>query len=624
MRTSLLALSTIALLVGCDPTGGPLEVQGVQPGSGTARGGEEITVLGQGFVQDSQVFFGDTPAATSWYDANTLVAFSPPGVAGPVDVRVVRPDAAEATATDGFQYLALDPWFAPAAAADVPVGGSALYVSADAGDIDGDGDEDLLLAGPWGGLWQWENTDRGRFVGAGTLGASGAAVVVEDFDGDGLDDVFLCGSSLGTLNRLWRGTPDGLVEVDGAPATADRCRAAEAADLDGDGRVDLALLGEDGGGSYVRVLRNRSAGAPLFVVHDGLEATDGGADGTPVVRGSAADAAVAAEAGLGTGGAAGRLACSFLGAGATCGARWDGPWPVVGEGASLHVLGGGAGTTLKVELVDGGGETFVWSAPLDGDAAALSFAVADALSDGDGGVDEPVDSLAVLAVSGEAGALDLLVDSVVLASDVGPIRVEDFDRTTFALAGDDDALAVGDLDRDGDLDLVLGGPGGTRIAWREPGAQDAQDGEAGYVTDAALEAIDAPVSALAVLPGDGFADLLAVTEATDRLLRFSGAAPVDLTDQTPLVAAVGRAAAVADVDRDGWSDVLVANDQDRDALLRRAGDDWEPWTVRVPGEAARTLDAVFFDVEPDGDLDLFLLNEDAPHRLLLSEEPPAR
>lgn len=624
MRTCVLAFSIVALAAACDPSAGPLGLEYLQPGSGSARGGEEITVVGQGFVEDTEVWFGDVRASTSWYDTNTLVAFSPPGIEGAVDVRVVRPDGAESTAVDAYEYVRLDPWFAPTPAANLPVGGTALYTSAGAGDIDGDGDEDLFLAGPRGGIWRWENTDRGRYVGAETLAASADRAVVEDFDGDGFADLFACGSAAGTYDRLWAGGEGGLSETDGLPAVADRCRAAVASDLDGDGRPDLVLLGEDAAGAYVRVLRNRSAGSLSFVVHDGLEGPgEPGASGEAIVGGNATDVTLEPEPGLGLGGAAGRIRCTFGGPGAVCGARWDGPWTVRGAGAALEIIGGGEGATLVVELVDGDGETFVWSAALDGGPASLSFALSAASSDDDGVVDEPVDSLAVLAVAGGAGPLDLFVDTVVLRSDVGPIRVEDFDRVEFALRGDWAALAAGDVDVDGDPDLVLAGPGGVALAWQEPGALDAVDGQAGFTLDAPLEMVEGPVTAAAVLPGAGFADILCVTGAEDRLIRWSGG-PIDLSDGLPFSAAAGRVAHAADLDRDGVPEGIVGNDQDRDALWHRGASGWEPWTVRVPEEAARTVDVVSLDVEPDGDLDLFLLNEDAPHRLLLSEDPPAR
>lgn len=69
--------------------GGPIPIiQRVIPGAGSIRGGIEVTILGQGFVQGLVVKFGDTPSiATHCWNSSTIVTHLPPAqVPGPVKV----------------------------------------------------------------------------------------------------------------------------------------------------------------------------------------------------------------------------------------------------------------------------------------------------------------------------------------------------------------------------------------------------------------------------------------------------------------------------------------------------------------------------------------------------------
>lgn len=65
-------------------------ITGMFPDTGGRGGGTSVTINGVGFFTSSvQVFFGDTPAASvEWRSATQLVAISPPGSAGAVDVTV--------------------------------------------------------------------------------------------------------------------------------------------------------------------------------------------------------------------------------------------------------------------------------------------------------------------------------------------------------------------------------------------------------------------------------------------------------------------------------------------------------------------------------------------------------
>ena len=85
----------------------PPVLTSVQPGSGPTGGGTTVTVTGSGFMAGMKVFFGDaestdvTPAS-----AQQVLAVTPPGPNGLVDVTVENPDGTPDALGDIFQYIA--------------------------------------------------------------------------------------------------------------------------------------------------------------------------------------------------------------------------------------------------------------------------------------------------------------------------------------------------------------------------------------------------------------------------------------------------------------------------------------------------------------------------------------
>ncbi|MBN1442441.1 MAG: VCBS repeat-containing protein, partial [Planctomycetes bacterium] len=124
------------------------------------------------------------------------------------------------------------------------------FRSLDAGDVTGDGRLDLVLAAETFFHFQscvavFEGAGDGSFAEVQRVPWAYPRAALWDADGDGDLDVVGTGrlgaempSSVGILLNDGTGRLGGLIEIGSEDATA----AAVAADLDGDGKVDLAVL----------------------------------------------------------------------------------------------------------------------------------------------------------------------------------------------------------------------------------------------------------------------------------------------------------------------------------------------------------------------------------------------
>lgn len=668
-----IALSlALAMLSGCATgTDDDLWAHLVVPHQGSARGGEVVALLGDGFTDDIRVWFGEAEADdVQWISSTELHAVTPTRTAGAVDVVLRRPGAEYALA-DGFDVLPIDLEFAEAPAHFVPSLEGLSVVDAVARDLDLDGDTDVLVAATGGLSTVLLNTGEGGFVDTAVEQPyTGPALTIHDWTGDlralvamdmdrdGDTDAFACHGP-GEMNRLYINAAGHhfaertreLMAPDG-----DDCRFAAPVDVDGDGRTDIAAVVTTPGGSALRIYRNvERDGLPFLEPLEELqvqEPSDGESCGSVVTS----DAAVVGECTITReesvlGQAAGVLHYDFSAAAGTVAFHLPAP-PLshAPQRLELDLFGDASGMPLGLRVVDAGGETFQldlgtvdWTgwARVEADNVASWPSVTEG---GDQGMDLPLQWVAVLVSSGEAAGPrgDLFADNAVVQYQDGRWGLaEDFERATpgVTFGAVASSLSFADADGDGDPDVVaaFAGDGANgylalRLNELEQFASDPDALPAQRFPDAGSGAVPSPPDSVVwVTPmdvdDDGDLDLAAISgDGQDRLLINDGgghffddsfaAMPVDWAD--------GRHGAAADMDLDGRLDLLIANHGAVNRLYRNRGDGgFSDATPALPLVDDPTIRILVLDVEGDGDPDVLAINDSGtPPRLYVSVEPP--
>ncbi len=209
-------------------------------------------------------------------------------------------------------------------------------------------------------------------------------------------------------------------------------------------------------------------------------------------------------------------------------------------------------------------------------------------------------------------AVVVLGSGLALAQTAAPV-FEAIQPQTFA-AGSNFTNAFADIDNDGDLDMFVGFDGKPNRLYRN---------DKGTFTDIASAAGVADTrptraAAWADVDADGDPDLLAgFTPLKDasvlKLYRNDGAKFVDMTQGAGLVVAAGavRQPAFVDFDGDGDLDLFIAFRDRANALYRNDAGKFTDIAAAIGlADARRTVGAVWFDYDEDGDFDAAVANMD--------------
>jgi hypothetical protein len=455
------------------------------------------------------------------------------------------------------------------------------------GDIDMDGDLDAVVGSSFGtGVEVFLNNGDGTFVGINPVDAPASAdLVIANLVGDGAPDLATAGVD-GTIS-VFRGLGGGGFEFEFSVAAGTYSGQMAAADLDGDGLDDLAVISYSGYGpasAVVLINRNGSFDPPApYTITAGpqtIEAADLNGDGRPdLATGDHGSASALLNRGDGT-----------FQAAVSYGVQGSVTFAAIGDlDGDLHpdLAVADAAGTMNALLNNGRGAfAFKGNTRLYGQAAGT--AVAD--FDGDGHADVAVargDLGQVIALAGRGDGTFL------------------FPALYFATGMGAHDLAAGDVNGDGHPDLVTADLGVSNVgsmsvlisgALRTCARADLESG------------VGASGLVVADFNADGALDLAASNENNTLSVMMSDGHGAFNARSTYPLGTLSQNLAVGDLDGDSRPDLAASNFVESTvSLFYNRGDGAFPSgrDVRV-GPHPRWVEVV--DVDADGRLDLVTAN----------------
>ncbi len=484
------------------------------------------------------------------------------------------------------------------------------YSAFETGDIDLDGDVDILLAPTFVNEIRWlENLGAGTFAPEALLTATPADstdLYLADFEGDGDLDIAFRNEQFSVGGLYWSPNLGGATfgAFSGLPGLS--ARSAVAADIDGDGRADLAYSTQ--GPTPMGWYRSTGAGfsGPTTIPSSGsavshLTAGDVNGDG---------DADLVSlnivQMELHRQGPAGFEPSVALWLGVDPEAVVD-LGDVDGDGLSDLLLSAQSGAGTVYLLLNAGSNG--WREP------AASFGVVDPLQgelvdlDGDGDLD----------VVASGGSFNQISASVAWIENLGGGAFAPGLNLHADFADSGATYEIGDMEGDGDLDILWTHRAGFAQFFRYEWIEQLSPGQ--FATGAVLPNNSLTQDFdLADIDGDGDSDIvLSFGPASGRITwRANGGSGAFGPDQTIAASGAhsgspfGGSLTAEDLDGDGTVDVLAFGD----------GVEWYPGIaggsfgapIEIEPPTGTVTDALLRDVNQDGRVDVFVSSANAPAR----------
>lgn len=480
-------------------------------------------------------------------------------------------------------------------------GGFSNAQAAVTGDIDGDGDNDVVGAAQSGGFVWWENDD-----GSGTswtshtisLAIAGAiAGYPVDMDSDG--DLDVLGAAIGADDVVWFENADGVGtawNTHNIDTFFDGVYAVNAVDLDGDGDLDVA--GAASSANEVTWWENDNGAGTSWTEHlikAGWAFADGIASGD--IDGDGDNDLVAAAGGANeirffenTAGDGSAWSETVVQTGFTF-AHWVDVGDVDGDG-DLDVMGVALNSNRISWFENTAGDGSSWTEQNLSSSFTGAHTVHGADMDADGDMD-----IAGVALNG---------DQVTWWENTAG---DGSAWTSYTIDGSFDgahSVATGDVDGDGDLD-VLGTAANDSIVvyWENETIHRKAIYPEGILVDGTL--LGAASLSTADINGDGNQDLLAVTAGNNNVAWWdnaSGDGSVWNRTTVDTTLNLARSVTANDVDGDGDMDMLVAGlNANLIVWYENDNGDGSAWTRQTVGNLGGAFWVAGGDIDGDGDVD---------------------
>ncbi|MBW2310537.1 MAG: VCBS repeat-containing protein [Deltaproteobacteria bacterium] len=505
-------------------------------------------------------------------------------------------------------------------------------ISVHAADVDGDGDLDVMSASAVDHTITWyENITIHRSAlfpaeSSITTTADGASsVYAADVDGDGDLDVLSASANDDTIawHKNTAGDGSAWTEVDitaAAGTTADGARSIYAIDMDGDGDMDVisasyeddtiawykntAAAGD--GSTWAEVDITAAAGTTADGATSIFAADIDGDGDMDVLSASAIDDTIAWYENTGGIAASVTIDCTNANSDITYTARAEGASgnsisityvdPLAND-QTLSVTTSGRDITVNLATDSGGNIT---STATEVASAVTSNAIAS--------------KLVSVAVEGDGSGVVEAKAKTNLAGGVDPNGSTWTDHTISSSAVGATSVYAADVDGDGHMDVVSFSYSDDKIAWYK---NTAGDGSAWTEHTVTTVAVGTESVYAADIDSDGDLDIMSASSVDDKIAWYENTAGNGSawTAHTISTAADGATSVYAtDLDGDGDIDVMSASaDDDTIAWYENTAGDGSAWTAHTISTAADGATSVYaVDVDGDGDLDVLSasLNDD--------------